>query len=61
MYKLRKILQVVGHTPVDMIEKKGNIISCDVVTMFFEQEGSFLQLVYNFRREDFWIIFDQDS
>ena len=34
MYKPRKILQVVGHTPVDMIEKKGNIISCDVFSTY---------------------------
>ena len=30
MYKPRKLLQVVGHTPVEAIEKKGNVISCDV-------------------------------
>ena len=30
MYKPRKLLQVVGHTPVKEISKKGNIISCDV-------------------------------
>lgn len=30
MYKPRKILQVVGHTPVERIERKGNLISCDV-------------------------------
>lgn len=34
MYKPRKILQVVGHTPVDMIKKKGNIISCDVFSTY---------------------------
>lgn len=34
MYKPRKMLQVVGHTPVDMIEKKGNIISCDVFSTY---------------------------
>lgn len=30
MYKPRKLLQVVGHTPVRALEKKGNLISCDV-------------------------------
>ena len=30
MYKPRKLLQVVGHTPMDEITKQGNIISCDV-------------------------------
>ena len=30
MYKPRKLLQVVGHTPVEQITKKGNLISCDV-------------------------------
>ncbi len=30
LYKPRKILQVVGHTPVEKIERKGNLISCDV-------------------------------
>ena len=34
MYKPRKILQVVGHTPVDSIEKNGNIISCDVFSTY---------------------------
>ena len=34
MYKPRKLLQVVGHTPVDMIEKKGNVISCDVFSTY---------------------------
>ena len=29
MYKPRKFLQVVGHTPVTEITKKGNLISCD--------------------------------
>lgn len=29
MYKPRKILQVVGHTPVDRISRNGNVISCD--------------------------------
>jgi hypothetical protein len=26
----RKLLQVVGHTPVEGITRKGNLISCDV-------------------------------
>lgn len=30
MYKPRKLLRVVGHTPVEAITKKGNLISCDV-------------------------------
>ena len=30
MYKPRKLLQVVGHTPVESITKKGNLISCDI-------------------------------
>ena len=30
LYKPRKLLQVVGHTPVDRISRKGNLISCDV-------------------------------
>lgn len=30
MYKPRKLLQVVGHTPVESITKKGNLISYDV-------------------------------
>ena len=30
MYKPRKLLQVVGHTPVEHITRKGNLISCDV-------------------------------
>ena len=30
MYKPRKLLQVVGHTPVEEITRKGNLISCDV-------------------------------
>lgn len=30
MYGPRKVLQVVGHTPVEVIEKVGNVISCDV-------------------------------
>ena len=30
LYKPRKLLQVVGHTPVKGIIRKGNLISCDV-------------------------------
>ena len=30
MYKAEEFLQVVGHTPVECIERKGNVISCDV-------------------------------
>ena len=30
MYKPRKLLQVVGHTPVKTLRRKGNVISCDV-------------------------------
>lgn len=30
MYKPRKLLQVVGHTPVEAITKKSNLISCDI-------------------------------
>ena len=34
MYKPRKLLQVVGHTPVESITKKGNLISCDVFSTY---------------------------
>lgn len=30
LYKPRKVLQVVGHTPVEGINRTGNLISCDV-------------------------------
>ena len=30
MYKPGEFLQVVGHTPVESVERKGNLISCDV-------------------------------
>ena len=30
LYKPRKVLQVVGHTPVEGISRAGNLISCDV-------------------------------
>lgn len=34
MYKPRKLLQVVGHTPVNRIERKNNVISCDVFSTY---------------------------
>ena len=34
MYKPRKLLQVVGHTPMETIMKKGNLISCDVFSTY---------------------------
>lgn len=34
MYKPRKCLQVVGHTPVEKIRKDGNVISCDVFSTY---------------------------
>lgn len=34
MYKPDEILQVVGHTPVDKIYRKGNVISCDVFSTY---------------------------
>lgn len=34
MYKPRKLLQVVGHTPVDKITREGNVISCDLFSTF---------------------------
>ena len=34
MYKPRRILQVVGHTPVERIERNGNVISCDVFSTY---------------------------
>jgi len=37
MYKSEELLQVVGHTPVESITKKGNLISCDVFSNF--QDG----------------------
>lgn len=36
LYKPRKLLQVVGHTPVKNIERKGNLISCDVFSTYFD-------------------------
>lgn len=34
MYKPRKLLQVVGHTPVKEITKQGSVISCDVFSTY---------------------------
>ena len=34
MYKPKKLLQVVGHTPVEGIERTGNVISCDVFSTY---------------------------
>lgn len=34
MYKPRKLLQVVGHTPMNQITKQNNIISCDVFSTY---------------------------
>ena len=34
LYKPRKLLQIVGHTPMDMITKEGNLISCDVFSTY---------------------------
>ena len=34
MYKPRKLLQIVGHTPVAGIIKSDNIISCDVFSTY---------------------------
>ena len=34
MYKPRKCLQVVGHTPMDKITRKANVISCDVFSTY---------------------------
>ena len=33
MYKPRKLLQVVGHTPVREINRKENVLSCDVFSL----------------------------
>lgn len=38
MYKTRKVLQVVGHTPVDRLERVGNVISTDVFSTY--RDGS---------------------
>ena len=37
MYKSHQFLQVVGHTPMDTITKKKNVISCDVFSTY--QDG----------------------
>ena len=34
LYKPQKLLQVVGHTPMDMITKEGNLISYDVFSTY---------------------------
>ena len=34
MYKPRKLLQVVGHTPVRSIAREGNVISCDTFSTY---------------------------
>ena len=34
LYKPRKLLQVVGHTPMDAITKEGNLISTDVFSTY---------------------------
>ena len=34
MYKQQEVLQVVGHTPVKIIERIGNMISCDVFSTY---------------------------
>lgn len=34
LYKPCKLLQVVGHTPVDKITREGNLISCDVFSTY---------------------------
>lgn len=38
LYKPRKLLQVVGHTPMKEITKQGNVISCDVFSTY--RDGS---------------------
>ena len=34
MYGDEKVLQVVGHTPVEKIYREGNVISCDVFSTY---------------------------
>lgn len=34
LYKPRKLMQVVGHTPMEQITKKRNLISCDVFSTY---------------------------
>lgn len=48
MYKPRKMLQVVGHTPVEKIYRDRNIISCDVFSTY--RNGKAIGT------EEFWIL-----
>lgn len=48
MYKADDLLQVVGHTPVDQITRKDNVISCDVFSTY--RDGSPIG-----KREFLWI------
>lgn len=34
LYKPRKLLQVVGHTPMEAVTRTGNLISCDVFSTY---------------------------
>lgn len=34
MYRETDILQVVGHTPVEEIDRLGNVISCDLFSTY---------------------------
>ena len=34
LYKPRKLLQIVGHTPMTEITREGNVISCDVFSTY---------------------------
>ena len=34
MYQSETVLQVVGHTPVEQIQREGNVISCDVFSTY---------------------------
>ena len=38
MYKDHQFLQVVGHTPVEKIQREGNVISCDVFSTDHNKE-----------------------
>ncbi|MGN0424017.1 MAG: metallophosphoesterase [Acetatifactor sp.] len=38
LYKPRRLLQVVGHTPMEKLERKKNLISCDVFSTY--RDGS---------------------
>ncbi len=48
MYKPQKLLQVVGHTPVNKIKRDGNVISCDTFSTYSNGDsigtGEFLLL-----------------